>query len=415
LCTNEAEQFLRSLNEGDASADVRNDAGVETNAELVDDAAAAAPPSPAPEVDAGIAAQATRPRDLEQPALKVNPCPQARKAPEWPVAFSFFSPLGLPWSPPKTSVFFGALYGNYVSTHGVALGTVLRADCETEGLLLTAMTLAEGPVDGVSLAGALAVHRAKVRGFTLAPLAILGDLDGASVSFVNVRTGTLRGAEIGLANFDPGVTHGFVLGLVNLGTANMRGVQAGLLNIATSELEGAQVGLINVGGIVHGTQVGLINVAKDSAASFGLQSVSWSRKVRGYAWTSTATPIQIGIQWEGRTVFAGLNFGRLVQGLIARGDLALGAQLGIHLTRPEESGVLLDVLAGVDGTATGTNGRVVDIVRAGARLGYRFQPRFAPYVYGGVVSEAQYRLIDGFDTADLTIAVNPEFGAGLLF
>jgi hypothetical protein len=414
LCTNEADEFLKSLRKkpdsgAERDVDPSPDAQLDADADANADAEAATPisdaiaPKPQPE---------RKPANITpQTPQRTKTCVRGEAAPFSPVAFSLFTPVGLPSSAPTTSLFVGTLYGRYVWTHGLALGTVLHAECETYGASFAGISITEGPVDGAAFS-LLSIHRSPVRGVTAAPLVIAGDVQGVLAGLVNIRTGELRGIEVGNVNLDVGPSQGAVLGLVNIGTGSIHGMQAGLINVHTQTLHGMQVGLINVGYEVRGVQAGLINVARDSDASFGLQSISWAQKVRPYAWTSTITPLQAGLQWEGKTVFAGLGFGRLLQDLISRGRLALGFQLGIHILKPKTEGVLLDTLLAIDGSTEGDRGRVLDIARLGARIGYRFQPRFAPFLYGGAATETQY-LPETPETA--TITIKPEFGAGVLF
>jgi hypothetical protein len=162
-------------------------------------------------------------------------------------------------------------------------------------------------------------------------------------------------------------------------------------------------------------QLGLINVAKDSDASLGFQSVSWSRKIRPYAWTSNVTPLQVGIEWDAKRLFATLGFGRLLSAIVSQGAFVLGFGVGIHLLRSEEEGFLFDLTAGFDGRAPIRGTRAVDTLRAGARFGYRPLPHFAGYVYGGVASIVESDDALPIETRPFTTFVKPEFGAGVLF
>jgi hypothetical protein len=404
LCVNEAEEWLRSrqglaasdaaIDSDTSSRDAHSDAsgfdpGVGSDAEPSPDDAMVDLTNP-PKTLATLAV-AIPPKPVAAPVLPPAPplpapfrCPVKAYS---PVSVGIFSPLALPLGVTSNNFSLSLLYGQVGRTDGVALGALmLHERCETYGLSAAGvLNLSLERTEGLALSGLLNVHVAPVSGATIAPLTYAEDLTG------------------------------FQGGLINAASRELRGVQFGLINIHTGTLYGLQLGLINVAYEVRGVQLGLINVAKDSDASLGFQSVSWSRKIRPYAWTSNVTPLQVGVEWDAKRLFATLGFGRLLSAIVSQGAFVLGFGIGIHLLRSEEEGFLFDLTAGFDGRAPIGGSRAVDTLRAGARFGYRPMPHFAGYVYGGVASIVESDDARPIETRPFTTFVKPEFGAGVLF
>jgi hypothetical protein len=330
----------------------------------------------------------------------------------WPLTAGLVSPVAIPPLPADTAFNFSALYGDVANVRGVGVGAVMRVRCDANGVLATwlgnvvernargllvgtGFNVGRGSLDGVALSAGFNLHLGHVRGVSIAPLSVASkSLEGAQLSFANIATSTISGAQ---------------LGLINIGGATS-GVQLGLLNIGTS-VRGAQLGLINVAGPVRGVQLGLFNVAKEVDAAIGsFFSISWAYPVRGFAWTTTTTPLQLGVMFEGKRMYSAITFGRLITETLSNGKFILGAELGAHLLRNPKRGALLDLALGFDSSVGVGGGRVADLSRLGMRFGYRIEPRFAPYAYGGGV------LIDTQPSAPLPdFRLRPEFGGGVLF
>ena len=386
LASDEADELLRELQ---ARPEV-----APRPVELPTEPPQAAPPAePAPGVTA---------RDVAAPVTVVAPSvkePCASGAPEVPLALSLFSPLGLPSTPARANVAYGALYGDLAEIRGVGTGLVLRVRCDSRGVvtpwlgsvvqgrslgLLVAggFNVTTGQAGGVALSGGLNVHTGPVQGLTASP--------------VTVATGGLEGAQIGIINIGGSVT----------------GAQVGVLNIGTA-VRGAQVGVVNIAGPVTGAQVGVLNVAKEVDAAVGaLASISWAHRVRAVAWISSVSPLQVGVQFEGKRMYAGISFGRLFEQILTEGDFYLGAEIGLHAYANPEHGVIWDFAVSTDSSVGVGAGKLVDLVRLGTRFGYRVAPRFAPYVYGGVaVVSPPAESGAPKDEQDF----EPEIGAGAIF
>jgi hypothetical protein len=268
------------------------------------------------------------------------------------VAVAFVSPLGWPSSPTDTAFALGVVYSDVWSVNGGAVAPLLRTRCDVNGGAVSVASMIGGRVDGVSLAGAFQRTGERARG------AMLSGVFG-------LHSGPVEGTTIAPVTY----------------ASELHGAQLAVLNIGGS-VNGAQVGLVNIAGDVKGAQVGLINVNRDADAAVGLTSVSWSRRVRLVAWTSTITPIQVGILLEGKRVFSTVNLGRLLD-IATKGDLILGFELGGHLVRSDDVGFIADVVLGVDSSVGTGSSAPLDVTRLGARIGYRAIERFAPYLYGG--------------------------------
>jgi hypothetical protein len=401
LCNDEADGFLHRTPPIRVAA---GDTGVEraqttdTPARASGDAAASSPPfGPGAERESTIA---TRTAAGTLPPLGPAPCGYQ---PFTPLSVDLFSPVGIPYDrygTRRSSVSLALLYGASLETRGAAFGGLMYTTCAATGVSATMVAaITNGLARGVFVSAGLTWHSGELEGVTIAPLNVARNGDALQLGAIN------------LAFPDKFGLSGAQIGIINVGTQNLRGAQIGVINVQTGTTYGAQVGVVNVGREVLGTQVGVLNVARDSSASFGIQSISWARKVRPYAWTSTVTPLQLGLQWDAKTVFAGLNFGRLLQSIVSEGNLSLGFEFGIHLLKAERSGLIADFLLGLDGQTSAKGGRVLQVARTGLRGGYRFFPRFAPYLYAGVAT---------LDEADPdfsrpTFAIRPELGGGVLF
>ena len=281
---------------------------------------------PPAEPPPGVAA-----RDVVAP---VEP-PCADGTPEVLVALSLFSPLGLPSAPARATVAYGALYGDLAEIQGVGAGPVLRVRCALRGVLATSLgSVVQGKSIGLLLAGGFNVTTDQARGVALSGGFNLhtGPARGLTASSVTVATGGLEGAQLGLVNIGGSVT----------------GAQVGLLNIGTA-VRGAQVGLVNIAGPVTGAQLGILNVAKEVDAAVGaLVSISWAHRIRGVAWVSSITPLQVGLQFEGKRMYAGVSFGRLFQQILKEGEFYLGAEIGLHAYANPEHGAIWDVAFSTD-------------------------------------------------------------------
>ena len=354
---------------------------------------AAPPAEPAP----GVAAHDVAPQVTVAAPVK-EPC--AAGAPQAPVALSLFSPLGLPSMPARANVAYGALYGDLAEIRGVGTGLVLRVRCDSRGVVMTSLgSVVQGRSLGLLVAGGFNVTTGRAAGVALSGGLNVhtGPVQGLTASTVTVATGGLEGAQIGLINIGGSVT----------------GAQVGILNIG-SAVRGAQVGVVNIAGPVTGAQLGVLNVAKEVDAAVGaLASISWAHRIRAVAWLSSITPLQVGVQFEGKRMYAGISFGRLFQQILTDADFYLGAEIGLHAYANPEHGVIWDFAVSTDSSVGVGAGKLVDLVRLGTRFGYRVAPRFAPYVYGGVavVSPPAEVGAPQNDEEDL----EPEVGAGAIF
>jgi len=346
---------------------------------------AARPPEPEPEPPpsepAPIAPAPATGAESAVPRVDVSPAPDpcAAAYPEVPVALSFFSPLGLPSTPARAAFAYSVLYGDLAEVRGAGTGLFLRVRCAARGAVVTGLGgVHQGRTVGLALSAGLNVHTGPVRGVT--------------ASSVTVAVGGLEGAQLGLINIGGSVT----------------GAQVGLLNIST-EVRGAQMGLVNIAGPVRGAQLGLLNVAKEVDAAVGaLASISWAHRIRAFAWLSSITPVQVGVLFEGKRMYAAISFGRLFQQILSEGDFFLGTEIGLHAYANPEHGVIWDFALSNDSSVGVGAGRLVDLARLGTRFGYRVLPRFAPYVYAGV---AIVTPPDGQPPDE----VEPELGAGAIF
>lgn len=319
-------------------------------------------PSPAP-------APAPTPAPPAEPAKAAAPC----VAPRAPLAVTFVSPLGYPLAPSDVPVGVGILYGDFGATRAVGFGGLAtRVRCDATGVVVSGVAQwVAGETRGASVAGLLALQTGRVHGVVAAP--------------VTVSTSPVSGAALGVVNVGETVT-------------------------------GAQIGVVNVAsGKVHGAQVGLINVAEDVDAGVGLLSLSWSRGIRANAWTSTLSPIEVGVLLEGKRLTTAVSFGRLLQDIVSKGDFLLGFELGVHVIRADERGFLWDVVTGTDTSVGVGDGNALDVVRLGTRVGYRVLPRFAPYLYGGAAGVAKTTPIGAPKASPQDLDVRGEFGGGALF
>jgi hypothetical protein len=360
-------------------------------------APAVEPPSePPPLATDDAPAPLAAPRAAAPAAL--DPCDAPH--PEAPVALALFSPVGLPSAPARAAFAYGAVYGDLAEIHGMGTGLALRVRCASRGVVVTALgSVVQRRSVGLLLAGVVNVTTGKA--------------DGAALSAgVNVHTGVVRGVTASSVTIAAGDLEGAQIGLLNIG-GSVTGAQVGLLNIGSS-VRGAQVGLLNIAGPVTGAQVGVLNVAKEVDAAVGvLASISWAHRIRGVAWLSTITPLQVGVMFEGKRMYAGVSFGRLLQQILTNADFYLGAEIGLHAYTNAEHGVIWDIAISNDSSVGVGAGKLVDLARLGTRLGYRVLPRFAPYVYAGVAvvtppTAPEAPPPDEFD-------VEPEVGAGAIF
>jgi hypothetical protein len=309
------------------------------------------------------------------------PRPCEGTAPYEPVSVALLAPVGWPTTPSNTGFALGALYADLRSLRGLGIAPAVRVRCDARGAVV---------------GGLLALHDGEVRGATVASLTwVSGAVSGAQIGLGNVAREDMRGVEAGLFGY----------------ARRVEGAQVALVNVSGS-VRGAQVGLINVTtGDVDGAQVGLLNINRDADAAVGIASVSWARHIRIVAWTSTLTPIQVGFVLEGKRVFSTVNLGRLID-LTRLGDVVIGFEIGAHLVRNDDSGMLWDLVLGVDSNvAVGTT--ALDITRLGTRVGYRVAPRFAPYLYAGgaLIGATQ---VNGQRTTD-DVRLIGEVGGGALF
>jgi hypothetical protein len=332
------------------------------------------------------------------------------------LAVQLVSPLALPPGPANANVAIALLYGDQRRVRGVSAGAVQRTRCEVAGVSAQAlMHIAERESSGLLVAGVANVTTGRVRGVSVAGLLNLhvGSFSGASVALVNIAPGNFEGIGLGLVNIGTR-SDGAQIGLINIGTKT-RGAQLGLVNIATS-VSGSQLGLVNVAGVHKGFQLGLVNVAKDAEAALGLVSVAWSRRLRMFVWTSNLSPIQLGVIFEGKRVFGGLNFGRLIANVLSVDEFVVGLEFGVHAYRSDDKGFIWDFTTSTDSNLTLGNGQVVALQRFGTRVGYRVEERFAPYIYGGVAVAFPFAKADPSrppPVADVT--TKGEFGAGVIF
>ncbi len=159
-------------------------------------------------------------------------------------------------------------------------------------------------------------------------------------------------------------------------TGPVQGLTASTVTVATGGLEGAQIGVVNIAGPVTGAQLGVLNVAKEVDAAVGaLASISWAHRIRAVAWLSSITPLQVGVQFEGKRMYAGISFGRLFQQILTEADFFLGAEIGLHAYANPEHGVIWDFAVSTDSSVGVGAGKLVDLVRLGTRFGYRVAPR----------------------------------------
>ena len=356
----------------------------------------AAPAEELAPVSAPVIAPVVAPIGVAPPA----PDPCAAAFPEVPVALALFSPLALPSTPARAALAYGALYGDLAEIRGLGTGVALRVRCSSRGVVVTALgSVLQGRSVGLVLAGAANVTTGKTDGAALSAGLNLHTerVRGVTASSVTIATGDLEGAQIGLLNIGGAVT----------------GAQVGLLNIGAS-VRGAQIGIVNIAGPVTGAQVGILNVAKEvDAAVAALVSISWAHRIRAMAWLSTITPLQIGVVFEGKRMYAGVSFGRLLQQILAQGDFYLGAEIGVHAYTNTEHGVIWDLAISNDSSVGVGAGRVVDLARLGTRVGYRVLPRFAPYVYAGIAAVTPPAKSGAPPPDDFDI--QPEVGAGTIF
>jgi hypothetical protein len=404
MCANEADAFLRRSRDDAGGADGQAvDAGGDGSvaAEAARDAEADATwvvPDASPDVSPDASPNAS-PDVSPQASVSVGtPAPPLCKpAPQAPAVFALAGPLALPAGRRDTNLLVSIIHGRAETLRGVGIGGIVQA-CAFRGLGVGLQAvLTEREATGAFFSNGLNLHGGRLDGVSAALLVVSKDTSGAVVAPIHVNSGAFTGLE---------------LGVVNVVTGNVLGAQIGIVNIAASGFRGAQIGILNIGGDIRGTQIGVVNVAKDSDASVGAQSFAWAQPIRPYAWTTTVVPLQVGIMWDGRRVFSGVSFGRLVSVVLQGKSFGLGFDLGVHLIKSEPRGLVLDALLSADAAAPASGDGFTSVLHLGSRLGYRFLPRFLPFLYGGVAfSEDSDSIAD--PNAETKVA--PEFGAGVVF
>lgn len=363
------------------------------------------PPEPEPEV---IGPPAPAPA----PPTPRRPCDLP--GPSQPLSLAFLSPVSWPTRPAQTNLGIGLIYADARAVDGFAVsGGVQRVRCDVGGATVAAAaSFVEGRLDGVAVAGGFHQSGERVRGAVVSGAMAWsrGEVEGALVAPLTLTERTMSGAALGMVHVATAPVVGAQLGAGNF-ASELQGLQIALLNVG-GPVSGAQIGVVNVAtGDVKGAQLGLVNVNRDADAAVGLYSLSWTRRIRFVAWTSTIRAIQVGVLLEGKWVFSTINFGRLVD-LVADGNVILGAEIGVHLVRSEDKGLVLDVVGGIDSQVGGNVGTPIDVSRLGARVGYRLIERFAPYLYGGAALKGASQA-DGSPPTHLKLI--GEVGGGAIF
>lgn len=258
-------------------------------------------------------------------------------------------------SPVSVELVPGLGFGGGQRSH-FAFGLVIGRVAELQGFALSsAISLVDGPMQGMQLAGAIAT------GGSVAGAQVSGAVSvsrGATVGLqmagaVNHTASRLRGLQLaGAVNHVGGSddaevsTAGWqIAGAINR-SEGLRGLQlAGALNVAGpvhgaqlsvlnvgGDVEGAQIGVINVARSVRGLQLGVINVAETlDGVPLGLVSVIGDGQFHVQAWASDVSLANVSLKYGSRHVYTLLSFGRELQRPEAEQRWVFGAGLGGHI------------------------------------------------------------------------------------
>jgi len=105
-----------------------------------------------------------------------------------------------------------------------------------------------------------------------------GDFTGLEAGFVNITEGNFTGIRSGFVNTDRSFT-GIENGFVNAGS-EFTGLQNGFVNVLDKSLLGAQAGIVNTAKEIQGYQAGIMNIS-ENIKGYQARFVNAAGKVRG--------------------------------------------------------------------------------------------------------------------------------------
>lgn len=159
-----------------------------------------------------------------------------------------------------------------------------------------------------------------------------GNFTGAQLALANFSVGNFIGAQLSLASITIDNVTGFQAGLTNITIGNVTGVQASLLNVSTGkgDSKGAIFGLLNVNmGRVHGAQFGIFNYSEYTDVPIGVISIVRNGILRGRAWTSDTSLINVGLRHGAKHVYNVYHIG--FQPIMDTMTFSAGYTIGAHI------------------------------------------------------------------------------------
>jgi hypothetical protein len=317
----------------------------------------------------------------------------------------------------RTHFGYGLAIGRSAEIQGLALASAISlVDGPLQGLQLSGAMGVSGMVTGAQVSGAISVSRGPTLGLqvagavnhttsTLRGLQLAGAVNHVGGS-EDVEMATIGWQIAGAINRTEGLRGMQIAGAVNV-AGPVQGVQLSVLNVG-GDVDGAQIGVFNVARSVRGLQLGVVNVADSlDGLPLGLVSVVGDGQFHLQAWASDLVPTNVSLKYGSRHVYTLLTIGRELQRPQDAQRWAIGAGLGGHLP-------LGRFYLEVDASAYNVRRRIIetsdDAVLAQARLvgGVKLLPRLS--LFAGVTANV---LTDwGERTWDEQLGLGPRLELG---